>query len=197
MADDKTVSVYDAQVEKYVEVIAQQADDPILMAFINRLKSNDFVLDLGCGPAQSSAIMVEQGLRVDPVDASIEMVKLANSTFKLGARQAVFADINCVDTYQAVWANFSLLHASQEEFPNILISLHQALKSKGVLHLAMKLGEGSKRDSLGRLYSYYSQTQLCECLAKANFLVQDIQLGEALGLAGDIEPWIAISSMRE
>ncbi|MEH6443818.1 MAG: class I SAM-dependent methyltransferase [Oceanospirillaceae bacterium] len=195
MTDHETICVYDDQVEKYATTIQQQPDDKILLDFIARLKSNDLVLDLGCGPAQSSAIMREKGLCIDAIDASQEMVKLANSTFDLGARQATFAEIDAINTYHGVWANFSLLHASVEEFPKILASLHQALKTKGVLHIAMKLGTGCKRDKLGRFYSYYSQIELCNLLASAQFSVQHIELGEALGLAGDIEPWIAITSL--
>lgn len=197
MTDHETICVYDEQVEKYAKTIQQQPNDKILLNFIARLKSKDLVLDLGCGPAQSSAIMREKGLCIDATDASLEMVKLANSTFDIGARQATFADIDSISIYHGIWANFSLLHASVEEFPKILANLHQALKTNGVFHIAMKLGTGSKRDKLGRLYSYYSQIGLCNLLANARFCVQHIELGEALGLAGDIEPWIAITSLAD
>ncbi len=194
MIDQKTISAYDEHVENYVELTKQYSEDKRLTAFIARLKADDYVLDLGCGPAQSSAVMREQGLRVDPVDASEQMVKLANATFNIGARQALFADVTLSDTYHAVWANFSLLHASQEDFPNILSALHRALKSDGLLHIAMKTGHGSKRDKLDRLYSYYSEQELNEHLNNAGFKVDDVQHGKTRGLAGDVEPWIALLS---
>lgn len=194
MADEKTISVYDAQVESYVKVVDQAEDQYILIDFINNLKEGDLVLDLGCGPAHASALMRDKGLRVDPVDASREMVKLANNTFDIGARQAAFTDINSVACYEGIWANFSLLHASSKEFPEILKRLHHALKPKGVLHLAMKLGSGTKRDSLGRLYTYYTQAQLCGHLTSAKYSIEEIKLGKARGLAGDVEPWIAVTS---
>ena len=81
MTDKKTISAYDSQVDNYVDIINQQPIDSILLGFIDRFESNDYVLDLGCGPAISSATMREHGLRVDPTDASKEMVKLANDTF--------------------------------------------------------------------------------------------------------------------
>ena len=195
MTDQQTISVYDDQVEKYVQTIEQQPSDKILLDFISRLETNGLVLDLGCGPAQASAIMRDKELRVDPVDASIEMVNLANSTYNLGARQATFAEIDTTDHYEGVWANFSLLHASKEDFPKILANLHRALKTNGVLHLGMKLGNNAKRDTLGRYYAYYSQAELCDLLSNAQFSVEHIELGEALGLAGDVEPWIAITSL--
>jgi len=193
MTDSKTISAYDSQVESYLNLINEQAEDQQLIDFISKFNPNDYILDLGCGPAISSMIMREHGLRVDPTDASKEMVNLANTKFDIGARQAVFEDINTKDTYDGVWANFSLLHATPEELPNILLAINQALKNKGVFHLGMKTGQGSKRDKFNRLYSYYSQEDLTAHLEKAGFLVENIELGEAVGLAGDMEPWIALT----
>jgi len=195
MTDDKTVSAYDSQINNYLKVINNQPEDQQLLDFISRFKPDDYILDLGCGPAISSATMREHGLRVDPVDASQEMVNLANTTFNIGARLAAFEEINTTDTYDGVWANFSLLHATAEEFPRILESLKYALKSKGILYLGMKIGQGSARDKYERFYSYYTQDELVDHLVKAGFVVDNVELGEAVGMAGDLEPWIAVTSI--
>jgi len=63
-----------------------------------------------------------------------------------------------------VWANFSLLHATAEEFPTILKAIHTALKPDGALHLGMKTGEGARRDDIGRFYTFYTESQLEEHL---------------------------------
>jgi SAM-dependent methyltransferase len=195
MADKQTILTYDSQVEQYAEFMEQESGDNIILKrFVENLTVNDVVLDLGCGPAQESALMRQYGLKVDPVDASIEMVKLANEKFGIGARQGLFTDIDEQNAYQGVWANFSLLHASAHEFIDILAAIKTALKPEGILHIAMKIGEGSHRDKLGRLYTYYSQAELCDLLGRAGFVVEDITLGEDLGMAGKIEPWIALLS---
>lgn len=195
MTDSKTISAYDAQVDNYLDLTDKQSEDQKLLRFISRFSVGDYILDLGCGPAISSVTMREHGLRVDPIDASKQMVNLANTKFNIGARQAVFADINSKDTYDGVWANFSLLHATTEELPSILVSIKRALKNKGVFHLGMKIGQGTKRDKFSRFYSYYSQEELTGHLEKAGFLVENIELGEAIGLAGDMEPWMALTSI--
>lgn len=195
MTDRKTISAYDSQVKTYVDIINRQPVDNILLDFISKFEPGDFVLDLGCGPAISSATMREHGLRVDPVDASIEMVNLANESFDIEARQALFEEIDAKEIYDGVWANFSLLHASPEELPGILQLLHQALRPKGLLHLGMKVGEGSMRDKFERYYSYYSEEELRLYLEKAKFTVEYVELGEALGMAGSMEPWIALRSI--
>lgn len=194
MTDKKTISAYDSQVDNYVDIINKQPVDSILLGFIDRFEPNDYILDLGCGPAISSATMREHGLRVDPTDASKEMVKLANATFDIGARQALFEDIDVINTYDGIWANFSLLHASADDLPNILSKLHHALKAKGILHLGMKIGKGATRDKFDRYYTYYSQNELVGYLTSADFSIEKTELGEARGLAGDMEPWIALTS---
>ena len=194
MTDHRTISVYDSQVDNYVSVVKQHSVDTLLLDFIARLKPRGYVLDLGCGPAISSATMREHGLRVDPVDASGEMVKLANSTFTINARQATFEDIDVKNIYDGIWANFSLLHANAKDFPKILKSLRLALKPAGIIHLGMKIGQGSIRDKFDRYYSYYSQEELQMHLSTAGFAVETVVLGEGVGLAGNIEPWIALTS---
>lgn len=192
MTDDRTIAVYDAQVDQYADFVQRLSVEPALLRFIERLNSGDLVLDLGCGPAHSSATLREHGLRVDPVDASAQMVRLANDTFDIAARQAQFSDIDATHLYHGVWANFSLLHARSEDFPGILAALHTALKPSGLLHLGMKLGSGSTRDKLDRYYSYYSEGELREHLRRAGFETLAVVLGEGAGLAGDVEPWIVL-----
>ena len=195
MADKKTISVYDSQITEYVECINKQSVDKILMDFISRFERNDFILDLGCGPAVSSAVMREHGLRVDPVDASVEMVKLANEKFDIGARQALFEEVAGRGLYDGIWANFSLLHATREELPNILRLLYESLKSNGIFHMGMNIGQGSGRDKFDRFYSYYSEDELRVFLKNAGFTNVSVELGEGMGLAGNVEPWIALRSI--
>ena len=197
MSDKRTISVYNAKVDEYASMLSKLPKDDILSRFINRLEKNDFVLDLGCGPASSSATMREAGLRVDPIDASLEMVNLANRTYNINARQLTFNEIDAVDLYDGIWANFSLLHASREDFPAILKKLHKAARKNALFHLGMKTGVGSDRDHLDRLYTYYSEDELRALLQHAGFRIDHVQLGEAAGLAGEVEPWISITSLAQ
>lgn len=191
--DKETISVYDNQAEEYAALVKGEPHESLL-AFIQQLAPKSYVLDLGCGPADASATMRQHGLRVDPVDGSTEMVRFANETYDIGARQATFSEIDVVDSYDAIWANFSLLHATRAEFPTILTALQKALKSGGWLHLAMKLGQGEARDTLGRFYTYYSEEELSNYLTNVGFTVEATRTGEDMSFAGVVEPWIMFSS---
>ena len=192
--DQETIAVYDSRVNDYAELNDKNGPDKTLRLFMDRLPRGGRVLDLGCGPGASSRWMKEQGFEVDPVDASSEMVRMANEHHDVGARQGLFQDIDAVDEYDAVWANFSLLHATETEFIEMLPKLHRALKASGLLHLGLKTGSGESRDKLGRRYTYYSETRLKELLEAARFELLASKTGEGVGLAGDVSPFVLMIS---
>jgi SAM-dependent methyltransferase len=197
MIDDETISAYNNQVEAYADLARQASPDPLLVVFMAHVKPGGHILDLGCGPANEAANMRSGRFTIDAVDASPEMVRLANETHDIGARLATFDDIDGYDTYDGIWANFSLLHAPAEDFPRHLAALYRALKPGGHFHIAMKLGTASARDSLGRHYTYYSQSELSDLLTRAGFAIDDTTTGEIMGLAGGIEPWIALRAHKQ
>lgn len=192
MTDPRTIAAYDRCVGAYAEMIGDEPPHPTLINFAAHLPAGGYVLDLGCGPAHASAYLRGRGFRADPVDASPEMVRLANATVAIGARCAEFDDIQVHDHYDGIWANFSLLHAPADQLPALLQQLHRALKPAGLFHIAMKLGDGASRDKFDRLYTYYSRATLEQHVATAGFTRVETTLGNDLGLAGDIEPWIAL-----
>ena len=196
MTDKQTIEVYDRQSQAYADLEERLTPDIFLRDFMTRLPDNERVLDLGCGPGRSAYIMRDHGLKVDAVDASAQMVALANSRYDIDARQACFEEIDPVPTYAGIWASFSLLHASAEAFTVILNRLHSALQPTGIFHIGMKLGSGSSRDKLGRFYTFYSEDELRQQLGEAGFSIFDVHLGKGQGLAGTIDPWIRILSRR-
>lgn len=192
--DPRTIAVYDAKAGDYADRFASTEPDRHLSAFITALPTGAHVLDLGCGPGTASAFLRAAGHVPDPVDASPAMVRLANERHDIGARLATFDDIDAVEDYDGVWANFSLLHAPRAELPRHLAALHRALKPGGLLHLGMKTGAGEARDGLDRLYSYYSVAELQGMLAKAGFTVTAISEGHERGLAGTDDPFVIIEA---
>ncbi len=191
-ADRKTLSVYDAKVADYVKMAVGDDDFPNLNGFMNEIPAGGKVLDLGCGPGTKAAIMAKAGFDVDAVDASVEMVEFARNKRNVPARVATFDDISGERIYDGIWANFSLLHARKAELPAYLDAIHKALKSGGVFHIGMKLGEGEKRDRIGRFYAYYSKEELMDLLQIAGFTPVYTELGSGKGMDGTESPWIVV-----
>lgn len=192
--DSETIGVYDSQVDQYAELTKSDEPDKSLRDFMARIPKGGTVLDLGCGPGASAAAMKKAGFTVEAIDASAEMVRIAKERFSLDVRQGVFQEIHGVNHYDGIWANFSLLHATEDEFISLLPQLHRSLKPQGILFLGLKTGEGTQRDRLGRRYTYYTTDTLSQLLAAANFSVVHSKTGEGVGLAGDVAPFVLITA---
>ena len=148
------------------------------------------VLDLGCGTGAASRELLKNGFAPYPVDASLEMIRVAEASLKIKPRKKSFDEIDEHDFYDAIWANFSLLHIKKNKFSDILKQLFFALKEGGILFFSLKRGVGESRDKLGRFYSYYEKSEVEKLLEKASFRTKTFSEGASVGLAGNQESWM-------
>jgi len=195
MADKETLRVYDAKAADYAKLIdSDTKENPYLERFIARLPTGGRVLDLGCGPGLAATRMANAGLQVDAMDGSAEMVAMAAQHDGVTAWQATFDQITGTDIYDGIWANFCLLHANKEAMPHHLAAMVTALKPGGAFHIGMKLGSGSQRDAIGRLYSYYSEPELITLLGAAGLTAGETDHGRTVGLDGTEADWIVVAA---
>ncbi|MCR9108132.1 class I SAM-dependent methyltransferase [Marivita sp. XM-24bin2] len=194
MTDRETIAVYDARAGDYAKLEPSDIPSETLAMFIEALPDGARVLDLGCGPGTSARHMVRAGCVVDAVDASAEMIRLASAIDGVTARQAHFDDISGTAVYDGVWANFSLLHAPRAQMPDHLAAIHEALKPGGLFHIAVKEGSGEARDSINRLYTYYTEAELTDLLQTAGFSVGPYRRGRDKGLSGEDADWISVTA---
>lgn len=139
--DPQTIAIYDEKTDEYATLTEGVPHD--LVQFHEYLPSGARILDYGCGPGTSAAYLAKQGHIADAFDASEKMVAYAQKHSGVTAWQATFDQFNAQDTYDGIWASFSLLHAAREDIPAFLQNIHTAIKNGGVLYIAMKLGSGA------------------------------------------------------
>lgn len=192
--DKETLGAYQKSAKTYQNLVSTAAPDSDLQRFLDLCSSGDSVLDFGCGPGNSAAMMKAAGLNVTALDASSEMVALAKEAYGIDAICADFTWLSQSNLFDAIWANFSLLHVPKADFPSHLDAIKHALKPSGLFHIGMKIGDGEERDKLGRFYSYYEQDELIDLLETAGFDVSFQRLGEGKGLAGDVSPFIIVNA---
>lgn len=192
MSDKETLAVYAAQVEKYAKVAIPSESDKTLAVFLEDMAPGAKILDWGCGVGNASAFMRDLGFAVTATDATPEFAAKARDKYGLPVRVETFADLDEKAAFDGVWASFSLLHDRKANMPARLAQIHRALVAGGRLALGLKLGEGEKRDEIGRFYAFYTEDELQDLLAAAGFTVTRKKYGEAKGLDGQMWPWIMV-----
>lgn len=191
MSDD-TIAIYDARAADYAAMTESLGEQAELEAFAARLPAGGRVLDLGCGPGFYAEWLAARGFDVDAVDASARMVALAASRPGVSARQARFDDIDAVQAFDGIWANFALLHAPRANIAGHLARLHRALKPGGLFHIGMKLGTGEGPDKIGRFYAYYGEDELEALLGAAGFSITARHHGHGAGLSGEADDYVTM-----
>jgi SAM-dependent methyltransferase len=196
MTDKRTIAVYDAKADDYARLVSRDHPGQDLQAFLDAMPAGGRALDLGCGPGNSAAMMRAAGLVVEAWDASAQMVQLARRKQGITVRKATFEALEEVeqDSFDGVWANFSLLHAPKEALPRHLAAIRALIRPGGVFHIGMKLGEGEHRDRIGRRYSYFTRDELTALFRAAGFAPRRFREGEEPGLSGEVSPFILILS---
>ncbi len=193
MSDPETLKVYAEKAQDYADLIDKSAaKDPLQVRFIKAMPTDGRVLDLGCGPGSFAYIMAQAGLNVTAMDAVPEMIALIPAHTAITSVIGTFDDIAGQNIYDGIWANFSLLHAPRADMPRYLAALHMAIKPSGLFHIALKTGDDTKRDRLGRQYTYYTQSDLSDLLNVAGFTVDSSTSGRDVGLDGTPADWIAL-----
>lgn len=196
MTDPQTLGVYAAQADEYAKVTASLVRDPMLAAFIKAVKPGGMVLDLGCGPGIAAGEMAKAGLNVIAMDPVAEMVALAAQNPDITAKIGTFNDLTEIDSYDGIWANFSLLHAPRTDMPRHMNNIARALRTGGIFHIGVKLGSGERRDSIGRLYTYFTEDELAGLLTDAGLNVTDRTKGRDKGLDGTEADWVCLRAWR-
>lgn len=163
MIDGETVSFYDRAAERFAKLDAGENPTPELADFIDRLAPGASVLDLGCGPGISCAHFAAAGFDVTGLDASEALLDVARRIAPAAHFVvAGFEGLDAVDTYDGIWVNFSLHHATRDALPDHFAAIADALRARGLVYLSMLAGTGEERDGEGRLYTYVTEAELLD-----------------------------------
>jgi SAM-dependent methyltransferase len=195
MTDDKTISVYDNALDRYLAVPILPSHLSALHRFAARVRPGGIVLDVGSGPGLYAEHLIAAGLRVDAVDASETFVAAAVAR-GVDARVADFDALPGQRLYDGIWASFSLLHAPRTTVAGHVDRLAAALRPTAPFFLGMKTGTGEARDSLGRFYSYFSVPELKAMMQSAGVDVVEVITGNGKGLAGGEETYALLTGCK-
>ena len=181
---DKRKSVkrdYDLIAEQYGKEFGSYIEDlDIYDEFEKYLHKGGSILDLGCGTGRTYAHFSKKGYQYVGLDFSNKMKEKA---FDLhGEFPYIVDDIMDVkehfgaDSFDAVFAVYSLFHLPKEDFEQTIVNIRDLLKAGGVVLLSYQKGEGEefvdepylKEEGRGILYMNYMDKSYVDKLLKDN-----------------------------
>ncbi|MBI4093117.1 MAG: class I SAM-dependent methyltransferase [Candidatus Kerfeldbacteria bacterium] len=164
----------------YFDHIGDTWDNDYIILFVKNLPKSARVLDLGCGPGTDTLKLKAAGLNVEGFDLSDDLLAIARKnnpavTFTQGdMRKPPYKD----RLFDGVFAKASLLHIPKSEISSVLAEVIRILKPRGLVHIAVKKGQGEQEEtesdygySYTRFFSYWAMDELVNVLQNAGLKV--------------------------
>ena len=139
--DDKTLDYYNQNADTFfsstVSVDFQQTQNK----FLDCLQAGACILDFGCGSGRDTKYFLEAGMKVDAIDGSEEMCRIASEYTGIEVQQMLFQELDVYDKYDGIWACASILHLPKNDLKLVLRKMVAALKTHGIIYTSFKYGE--------------------------------------------------------
>ena len=194
---DKTLQYYNANAKSFTANTFFVDFSQIQQEFLTTLSPGAYILDFGCGSGRDTKYFLEHGYKVDAIDGSLELCKLASAHTGIKVRQMLFQELQERERYDGIWACASILHVAKNELPDILQRMHNALKPDGIIYVSFKYGDFEGERS-GRYFSDFTEESFGKLVKGIHGLVI-----EKMWITGDVrdgreeEKWLNIILRRK
>ncbi len=138
---DKTISYYEKNANTFTSSTLNVDFSGVQNKFAELFPLGSYILDFGCGSGRDSKFFVDKGFKVDAVDGSSELCKIAEKTAGIPVKNMLFSDLDVVEKYDGIWACSSILHLPKEELKDVIHKMFRAVKDGGYIYTSFKYGE--------------------------------------------------------
>lgn len=140
---NKTLEYYNKNAGSFAEGTQDVDFAQMQDSFLEYIPKGGYILDFGCGSGRDARYFKDKGFRVDAVDGSEEMVRVAAAHSGLPVRLMLFQDLDAAEEYDGIWACSSILHLDRAELAEVMQKIHAALRPGGILYTSFKYGDFS------------------------------------------------------
>ena len=142
MADiDKTLKYYNENAQSFASGTVSVKFTEVQDKFLEKLNSDAYILDFGCGAGRDTKYFLSRGYQVDAVDGSEQLCRIASEYTEIQVRQMLFQELDEKEKYDGIWACASILHLPKKQLREVLENMYAALKSEGWIYISFKYGE--------------------------------------------------------
>ncbi len=179
MKSTDSVLYYDYHAQKLKNQWTFEKAQADLIPFLEELKSNGRILDLGCGSGLDLKSMREAGFEPVGLDASAQMIQFSkelNPEVLLLHKNFLFLTLK-EEEFDGVWASHSLSLLSSESAQRVVATCFRGIKRGGVLGIVLEEGEGFYEDrgtdlsGPSRTVYLYSEKAICSMLEQTGFQI--------------------------
>ena len=199
-----TVAAYEEYAAAYRLGSASMPEDvaELVRRYAAALGAGARVLEIGSGSGRDATALEAAGLSVRRTDVTPAFVEL----LRADGHQADVVDplsdeladpVSPGRAYDGVWASASLLHVARADLPVVAARLGEATRVDGLLHAALKEGDGeswSTHGSVGapRHFTFWREGPLRDLLDEAGWSVDEVDRVDSL--RGD--SWLNVLARR-
>lgn len=150
--------------------------------FLVKLPAGACILDFGCGSGRDAKYFLDRGYRVDAIDGSEELCRLASDYAGIHVKQMLFEELDETEKYDGIWACSSVLHLDKIALKTVLKKMAAALKSEGVVYISFKYGDFEGEQN-GRYFTDFT----LELFERYMQVIPELQI-EEYWITDDVRP---------
>ena len=138
---DKTLNYYNENAQSFASGTVSVEFTEMQDRFLEKLDPGAYILDFGCGAGRDTKYFLSQGYRVDAIDGSEQLCRIASDHTGIKVRQILCQELEANEKYDGIWACASILHLPKKELKEVLKKMLTALKNDGWIYTSFKYGE--------------------------------------------------------
>lgn len=174
MEDTNTLSYYNSHADQFYQNTVNVKFTVTQECFLSKLSQGAHILDFGCGSGRDTKAFLEKGYRVEAIDGSREMCRLASEYTGIAVKNMLFQEFTEVSRYDGIWACSSILHLPTEELAEVMKRLVIALKENGIIYTSFKYGDFNGERN-GRYFTDMTEELFAKFLMRIDGLVVEEQ----------------------
>lgn len=152
----ETINYYNVHAKEFFEGTVAADMSCLRDKFLKYIPVGGRLLDAGCGSGRDSKVFIQSGYKVEAIDASVELCKLASENIGQEVHCLCFNDMKYKKEFDGIWASASLLHVAKNDMQGVLVKCYNALKPDGILYASFKYGD-TEAVKNKRLFNNYTE----------------------------------------
>lgn len=123
------------------------------------------------------------------------MCKRASEYIDREVKNMRFEEMSFSNEFDGIWACASLLHVPQDELPDIIKKIRDALKLGGIVYASFKYGEGTKMRG-DRVFSDFTEKSVIPLFENAGFEIVSNEVGTDSRPGREDEKWVNVIGVK-